>query len=383
MITTDLFTKIQPFAISLALGLLIGIERERSHPVGYQPLGLRTFILFSLLGTIAACVHQPLVSLAFTLFVGGVVIAGYLYSSRKTDPNPDIGMTTEVAAVVTYGLGYLAFTEPFIALILGVIVLVVLFARTKLHKFSRTQLKAEELQAAVILLVLGLGVIPFLPNKAIDPWFLINPQRFGLLILTIVVLQFLAYLGIRLFGPAKGILVSGFLAGFVSSTAATATISQQAKTGSITPLTAAAAIGLTTVGMFVKLLIILLIVSPKLLSIIGIPVVATCTVMLITAYFLDKYIERTDHFPTPSNPIALWSAIKLAVLLGSMLIIVTLAEKHLGELGIQAVVFLGGLFEVHGASLGIANLFQHKQITMTQAFNSISLGIFASFISKY
>lgn len=233
------------------------------------------------------------------------------------------------------------------------------------------------------MLVLGIGVIPFLPNKAIDPWLLINPQRFGLLILTIVVLQFLAYLGIRLFGPAKGILLSGFLAGFVSSTAATATISQQARIGSITPLTAATAIGLTTVGMFLKLLLIIFIVSPNLLTTVGLPIVITSLFMMMAAYVIDKYIERTDHFPAPSNPIALWSAIKLALLLGVMLLIVTLAERHFGEIGTQMVVFLGGLVEVHGVSLGLANLFQHNQITAQQALDGIGLAVIASFVSKY
>lgn len=35
------------FVISLFIGLLIGIEREHSHHEDVEPIGVRTFILFS------------------------------------------------------------------------------------------------------------------------------------------------------------------------------------------------------------------------------------------------------------------------------------------------------------------------------------------------
>lgn len=267
----DVIDKLQPFAIALAIGLLIGIERERSHPPGYQALGLRTFVLLSLLGAMAARLANPWIAVSITFFVGAAVIAGYLRSSRKQIKHPDVGITTEVAAVVTYALGFLAFTEPFITLLLGVIVLIVLMARTRLHKFSRTQLRPQELQATAILLVLALGILPFLPDKTIDPWNLFNPLRFGLLVLIIALLQFAAYAGIRMFGASKGILLSGFLAGFVSSTAATATLSQQAKKRKTPTLPTATALILATVAMFLEILVVITIISPHLLIMAGYP----------------------------------------------------------------------------------------------------------------
>lgn len=382
MVPTDLILKIQPFMIALTIGLLIGIERERSHPVGFQPLGLRTFVLFSILGVIAAYIKQPLVAMAISAFVGAVVIAGYLRSSKKTGKEPDIGFTTEVAAVVTYGLGYLANSETFLALVIGVVVMVVLLARARLHQFSRMQLKPEELRATTILLVLGIGIIPFLPDKPIDPWLLVVPQRFGLLILIIAILQFSAYAGIRMFGTRKGILLSGFLAGFVSSTTATATLSQQVKKGTAPPLAAALAIVLSTMAMFLKLLLIIYVVSPELLHAIAIPVFVPLIVMAILVYFMGTHIKHTDNFPAPQNPLSLKATIRLALFLGIMLTIVTLAQRHLGTLGAQAVVLIGSLVETNGVTLAIASLFHNEQISIPQAINSIGLVVIGSFISK-
>lgn len=379
----ELFSKIQPFAIALALGLLIGVERERSHPVGYQPLGLRTFILFSLLGAIAANLNQPYIGLAITLFVGAVVIAGYLRSSRASTKNPDIGFTTEVAAVVTYGLGFYATSEPFIALIVGVVALVVLMARTRLHTFSRTQLRPEEMQATAIILVLAIGIIPFLPNKALDPWSLVNLRRFGILVLIIALLRFAAYIGIRLFGAAKGILLSGFLAGFVSSTAATASITQQVKRGEAPPLPAALAVVFSTIAMFLKLIFIIFIVSPDLLYSLCLPLFIVVILSGGAGLLISRNVKITDQLPAPKNPLALWSAIKLALFLAALLIAVTLAQRFLGAFYAQLVIFLGGLVEMQGIGLALSILYHNGQINLHYAINSMGIAILASFFSKY
>lgn len=64
------------FSISLLIGLLIGIERERSHREGSQPIGIRTFILLSLLGTTTAVLKQPIITLTASTFAFGMILVG-------------------------------------------------------------------------------------------------------------------------------------------------------------------------------------------------------------------------------------------------------------------------------------------------------------------
>ena len=45
------------FAVSLGIGLLVGIERERSN----KDLGVRTFALTALLGTLAVLSSTPII----------------------------------------------------------------------------------------------------------------------------------------------------------------------------------------------------------------------------------------------------------------------------------------------------------------------------------
>jgi len=81
--------------ISLGLGLLVGLQRERSDS---RLAGFRTFPLITLLGTVAS-----LLSLTFggwTVAVGllalaGIIIEGNLAAQRTGDVDP--GLTTEAA----------------------------------------------------------------------------------------------------------------------------------------------------------------------------------------------------------------------------------------------------------------------------------------------
>ena len=77
-----MFETLQPFAISFFTGLLIGIERERAHAVGAQAIGVRTFVLLGLLGTLAAKIGEPALTLGLVAFALAAILAGYFRSTR-------------------------------------------------------------------------------------------------------------------------------------------------------------------------------------------------------------------------------------------------------------------------------------------------------------
>ncbi|MEM1243332.1 MAG: MgtC/SapB family protein [Pseudomonadota bacterium] len=379
-----LIDKVQPFIIAIALGFLIGIERERSHPPGFQPMGARSFVLLGLLGSIAAVIDNIYIALAITVFVAAAVIAGYIRSSSTDHSEPDVGITTEIAAVVTYILGYLAFSEPFLSLILGVVVLITLLARAKIHKFSRDQLTTEEMTATAVLLAISVGIIPFLPDRAIDPWGLFNPRAFGWLVLIIALIQFAAYVGIRVFGRIQGLILSGFLAGFVSSTAATVTLLHKAKKSRRSDKLISIAILFATLAMLLEILVICVIISPTLAKLMLIPIVPSIVVALLLFVSARKSLEHKEQtYPAPENPLSLGAALTLAVILFAFLILVSLMQIYLGNEAFYFISFLSGLIQTRGTVLASANLLLQKKISLLAAINGISLVVLASFIAKY
>lgn len=91
------------FVTSLAIGLLIGLERERNPSA---KAGLRTFALVALFGTLIAMLadktDSPWLLVAGLCIVGVMIIAAYFNS---TGGEHDPGTTTVAALLLCYALG--------------------------------------------------------------------------------------------------------------------------------------------------------------------------------------------------------------------------------------------------------------------------------------
>jgi MgtC family len=169
-----------PFLSSIAIGLLIGLERERSHPADtHQAAGSRTFALLALSGTLAATINTAVV-VAGLAAVAALLVVGYVTTSTR-----DPGATTEVAAVVTFLLGALAWTQTGIAAALGIAVLVLLMSKRRIHTFAQNVITDSELEDATKFLVMAFVVLPLLPNRDVGPYGAFNPERIWQLVLAL------------------------------------------------------------------------------------------------------------------------------------------------------------------------------------------------------
>jgi hypothetical protein len=94
-----------PLLVALAIGLLIGLERERRKGEGNtrSAAGLRTFGVVGLLGGVATLICNSGLVLLAGGFIGLAALAAYWLGDRK-----DPGLTGEVALVMTGQIGVLA-----------------------------------------------------------------------------------------------------------------------------------------------------------------------------------------------------------------------------------------------------------------------------------
>jgi len=91
------------FAEALALVLLIGSERYKGRSEGkIQPAGMRTFTIICLLCAACSLIAQP----GFTMLTFGAIFA-FLGIAYYRDPSESYGLTTEMAALLTFWLGFL------------------------------------------------------------------------------------------------------------------------------------------------------------------------------------------------------------------------------------------------------------------------------------
>lgn len=215
---------LQPYLVALAIGLMLGFERERSHN-GTVAAGSRSFALLALMGAAAAS-FGPWVVIAGLACVGALVALAYVRTSRE-----DPGTTSEIAALVAYLLGALAYARPAVAVALAVVVVVLLLSKNRIHRFARDIVTEVELEDAVKFFVVAFVVLPLLPDRPLGPYGVLNPAKVWLLVVLLTGIGWVGYIAVRALGPQRGLLITGLAGGFVSASATTASMARLSKTG--------------------------------------------------------------------------------------------------------------------------------------------------------
>jgi uncharacterized membrane protein (DUF4010 family) len=172
-------------AVSLGIGLLVGIEREWSN----KDLGTRTFALTSLLGAIAVLLDPLMAAVSFT----GVPLIVAFANARSLMVDRSLESTTSAALLVVLVLGALAGQGHLFTPVSAAILMTMLLAwKVELHRFAGG-LEPAEIRSAVLLGLLGLVVYPLLPDRFIDPWQLINPRQAWIIVIVIAGIGFVKY----------------------------------------------------------------------------------------------------------------------------------------------------------------------------------------------
>ena len=171
------------FAVALGLGLLIGLERERSKGEGpfRRPAGIRTFALSALGGALA--VHVGGVVLLATIAAATAALAVISYV-RSADDDP--ALTTEVGLVLAPLLGGLAMTDVELASGLGVAVAALFTGKTLVHNFVKRSLTEDELRDGLLLAAATFIVWPQLPDRSMGPFDALNPHTLWLLVILVL-----------------------------------------------------------------------------------------------------------------------------------------------------------------------------------------------------
>lgn len=337
----------------MAIGLLIGLERERRKGDGSNrsAAGLRTFGLVGLLGGVAALVGDT----GFDLLAGGFVALGALAAYGLGD-RKDPGLTGEVALVVTYALGVLAQTRPALALEAGVVVAALLAFRVQLHRFVRDRITDQELLDALTFAIAAVVILPLLPNRPVDPFGLLNLFTLWRLAVAAMGLSFLGYVAQRLLGGRYGLLIAGLAAGLVSSTAAVAAMGARAKAQP--DLTAASAAGAVAsmIGSLGYLLAIIGTVSPQLIIALAIPLGLAALLMLAYAVWLVRRTPKAANGETVGRAFNGGAVLLFVALVAAFSLVSELLIRWLGAPGALVGAAVMGLADAHAASASMATL---------------------------
>lgn len=370
---------LEKFLISIMLGAILGIEREKAQEETKEKkaAGVRTFALISLAGTILAHLSE---AYSYLILVGvGVIslliIAAYIKTGKEW-----YGITTEVGSIIALFLGILCYTETFLAVILTIFVSIILAVRKKAHSLVR-KIKEIEMIDTLKFALISLVVLPFLPNRAIDPFSVINPFRIWLLVVFISGMSFFGYFLIRVFGAKSGIEMTGILGGLASSTAVTSTMSSHSKNYPHVLFPALFAATLANSIMFIRVLIEVSVVKISLVYYLIFPMLfMMLTGLLVSIYFWNKKVSSKLDIKL-RDPFTLTPALKFALFFVAVLIISKFASIYWGETGVYATSILSGLADVDSVTLSMATL-AGKEVSTRVAINAIILAAISNTIAK-
>jgi len=338
-------------AVSLGIGLLVGMEREWSN----KDLGIRTFALISLLGMIGSLFSE---SMALASFVGVFLIVIFA-NARSLLVNRSLETTTSAALLVVFVLGALVGHGHLFTPVAAAILMTMLLAwKVELHRFAGG-LQTAEIRSAVLLGLLGLVVYPILPDRFIDRWNLVNPREAWITVIVIAGIGFVNYVLLKIYG-AKGLYLSGFLGGFVNSSAAAVELTKPLSGTSSDA--AVAALLLTIVAMFARNLLILALFSPRAVVTAAAPLVAMA---LAASIFVRSAKARVSDEPAQihlESPVSVKRVVTFAALFLAIQVVSTLGQRYFGKLGFLAISVLGGLVSSASTSAAAATLVGHNEM---------------------
>lgn len=366
-------------AVALAIGLLIGLERgwqAREEEEGQRTAGFRTYTLSGLLGGVCAAVamqtNPSFLGFAFVTF-GGAFAAFHWIEARAQQT---FSVTGVVAGLLAFALGaYATIGEVQIAIAAAVATTLFLALKKPLHSWLR-QITWTEIRAGLILLTMTFLLLPWLPNRAIDPWGAINPAEIWILAIVIAGLSFAGYAAVRALGGQTGITVAALAGGLASSTATTLTLARFARTHEGAGRLLAGGILLSGAVMVFRVIVVASAINEALLRPLLVALGTAGAVLIVGGVLLVTRASADPERPAleMKNPFELATALKLALLIALVSLAAKILGDNLGREGLFALAAISGSVDVDAVTLSFARL-AHGEIDRISAIASILIAV--------
>jgi uncharacterized membrane protein (DUF4010 family) len=324
--------------ISLALGALIGIERERRMKESFA--GFRTFMLVCSFGLISSylssIILNSLLILSF-LFVGILAVLNFY---RKVIYKRGKGITTEIAFFLTFLIGVILYYESYpyiISLTLAFLLTLILVLKESLHEFAH-KVTTKEIEDFIIFGLVAFVIYPILPDYPIDPFGILELKFIWKALVAIFGLSFFVYSIFRIL-KTKGIIWSSVLGGLINSIYISNFFSSNLKKFIAYPFLASVS------SMLLRAYILSLIINPSL-TIPNIFLLFTAISGFSISYLLSRKNKTTQININLTSPISFKFVTFYILLFSALFLIANIVSKYFGFFASQLLAAIVGLIDV-------------------------------------
>jgi uncharacterized membrane protein (DUF4010 family) len=377
----DTLAALHAYVISLALGLMMGLERERK---GNTNAGLRTFGLVALAGTAAAMIAQladspwllPLVAAAL---VAMMISADHHRGDR--DEGPDVTTTVALLLCFLYG-AMLWHGQRQVAVALALATTALLYFKAELHDVSR-RLTRQDIVSFLQFALITFIVLPVLPDEGYGPYGQLNPYKIWLMVVLTSGLSLAGYATLRLTPAANAVPLLGLLGGMVSSTATTLVFARQVRSEPRQADAAAVIITIANLVVLARIAVLAAVVAPQGLPVLG-PVLAAGLLAGAAPPLRGWIAMRSSKAAAPEldNPVNLRHALMFGAIFALVLVLSAAFHERAGELGVYAVAAISGLADMDAIALTTFNLLGSEQLSAGQAATAVVIALASNMAFK-
>ncbi len=382
------FSIFYQLGVAFVLGSLVGLEREHIYQTeNYEGFGgIRTLALIAITGALAQILsaYSPFIFPIFTIGIIALIVSAYVVAARKYKKS---GATSEVAGIMVYLIGVLCALEMYVvAVTVAIAVLLVLYFKKPLHEWAK-HLKNKEFVSAVQFMIIAFVVLPLLPNQSFGPYGFFNPYIIWLMVVFICAISFASYIAIKLIGERKGIALTGFFAGFISSTALTLSFSGESKKTPSIVSPYVIAIMVASTAMFFRVLIEVSVFSLDLLKIVYVPMLAMgFTGIGFVVYYLFKKDKDTkaikEEVMALKSPFNLFFALKFGMFFMLILFLSRFGLAVFGDKGLYVTSVFSGFFDIDAITLSMARSVSEGRLPTETAATAITIATMTNTIVK-
>ena len=360
-------------AVSLALGLLVGIQRGwvlREQAAGTRFAGVRTCALMGLTGGISGQLFGLAPGPAAIVLAAAalLVLIGYLKGSRI---NATVSGTGALVALLTLASGfYVGLGQRLTGTAIAVVMVLLLTLRDQLHGWIDRLSQREVLSIARFALI-ALVILPLLPDQPFGPYQAWNPRKLWLIVVLVSGFSFAGYFAARVLGSTRGVIATAAAGSLVSSTAVTASLASRMKQAGDADAALPAGIACASAIMFVRVLLLASALAPVALPTFARLVVPGLVIALVAAgWLLHRTRTAAPASPSPALPVPTPSSSDMpvrnpfdigpALMLAGLVMVLTVASlwvlNTFGERGLAVVLAISGSVDVDSAIITMGGL---------------------------
>jgi uncharacterized membrane protein (DUF4010 family) len=336
------------FMVALALGFLVGLERE-STKIEEQKMvfgGVRTHPIISLLGFGCAWLYK--IGATFMLPIGLLSIAALTSIAYIAKIKVErFGSTSEISALLTFVAGALALlVDVWVAMALGVVNTILLSEKAALESYVERLNKVEFLATVKFVLVTVI-ILPVLPNQEYTR-FKLNPTSIWQIVIIVSTIGFVGYFLSKKFGEKIGLWLSGAFGGVISSTAFTMAVGRIAQKNPGRAEESLQAAVLASSVMYLKLLVLIWLVNSNFVSTMWWRLVLLFFIGLALAVRVIWRSEPNKHesVPTLQNPFEIRPAMAFGALFVILSVVTSFVKQNMGDPGVLGLSAIVGVSDI-------------------------------------